>query len=70
LIALACYTAAKFCEHPLDHWFYERTAEGWSGHTLKHLLAALAAFWIYWALRQRRPLQTLSGEPKASATGD
>jgi hypothetical protein len=53
LIALACYTAAKFCEHPLDHWFYERT--GWSGHTLKHLLAALAAFWIYWALRRRLP---------------
>jgi hypothetical protein len=68
LIALACYTAAKFCEHPLDHWFYERT--GWSGHTLKHLLAALAALWIFWALRQRRSLQAFSGEPEASTSRD
>jgi hypothetical protein len=68
LIALGCYTAAKFCEHPLDHWFYERM--GWSGHTLKHLLAALATFWIYRALQQRRPLPRLSGEREASAAGD
>ncbi|GAB6068358.1 ceramidase domain-containing protein [Methylothermus subterraneus] len=41
---LACYAAAKFAER-LDAEIFLGT--GWiSGHTLKHLLAALAAAWI------------------------
>jgi hypothetical protein len=55
LLALACYVAAKFCEHPLDHWIYERLAGIWSGHTVKHLLAALATYWVYVAIQRRQP---------------
>lgn len=56
LIALGCYAAAKFCEHLLDRWIYEGLGEGISGHTLKHLLAALATYWILYMLQRRRPV--------------
>lgn len=47
----------------LDHEIHELTA-GWiSGHTLKHLLAALA---IYWILRMLR-LRTIRGPAQAHA---
>jgi len=38
--ALAWYVVAKVCEHPLDAPLYA-TGQWLSGHTWKHLLAAL-----------------------------
>jgi hypothetical protein len=54
LIAAALYVAAKIAEL-LDAPIY---ALGGliSGHTLKHLLAALAAWWVLRMLKLRRPL--------------
>jgi hypothetical protein len=53
LIALGMYILAKYCEHPMDRPIFD--LGGWvSGHTLKHLLAALSAFWILRMLGLRR----------------
>jgi hypothetical protein len=54
--ALGWYIAAKVCEHPLDATLF---AVGGlvSGHTLKHLLAALSAYWVLRWLRYRVPLE-------------
>ena len=50
-IALGCYALAKLAEY-LDGALFELT--GWvSGHSLKHLLAALAVVWLI-----RKPLQS------------
>jgi hypothetical protein len=50
--ALGWYVLAKFCEDPLDAAFY--ALGGWvSGHTLKHLLAALGASWILHMIAKR-----------------
>jgi hypothetical protein len=55
VVALGWYVLAKGCEHPLDGPIYGWS--GWvSGHTLKHLAAALAAYWILRMLRARRPV--------------
>lgn len=52
-LALGWYVVAKYCEHPLDAPIFDRTH--WvSGHTLKHLAAALAAAQILWMVRARR----------------
>lgn len=53
-IALAWYVVAKICEHPLDAPLYA-AGHGVSGHTLKHLLAALGAYWILRMLQLRHP---------------
>jgi hypothetical protein len=51
--ALMCYVLAKLTEHPLDGPIY--ALGGFvSGHTLKHLLAALGAWWLVRILRRRR----------------
>lgn len=44
-------------------------AEGWflSGHTLKHLLAALAAAWLLRMIRRRTPLATIVSATPAAA---
>src|SRR5262249_13083826 len=53
--ALAWYVAAKILEHPLDVPIF--TLGGWiSGHTLKHLAAALAAYWVLRWVKQRGPI--------------
>ena len=52
---LACYLAAKVAE-ALDRQIYEGTGEWLSGHTLKHLLAALALYMVYVMLRRRAPV--------------
>jgi predicted membrane channel-forming protein YqfA (hemolysin III family) len=53
VIGFACYALAKGAE-AYDHPIFGLTG-GWiSGHTLKHLLAALACFAIYAMLKQRR----------------
>ena len=52
LAAAATYAAAKAPEL-LDGWFLSVTHVV-SGHTLKHLLAALAGYWVLRMLRHRR----------------
>jgi hypothetical protein len=54
MAALAIYVAAKIFEHFDGHVF--EAGFGLSGHTMKHCLAALGAFWILRMLRQRVPL--------------
>jgi hypothetical protein len=53
LAAAATYAAAKLPEL-LDAWILAVTRVV-SGHTLKHLLAALAGYWVLRMLRRRRP---------------
>jgi hypothetical protein len=68
---LAWYGLAKLLEW-LDQTIY--TANGLvSGHTLKHLVAALGAYWILLMLQHRRPLVGVSqspGMPDATARRD
>jgi hypothetical protein len=52
LAALAIYALSKLAEH-YDRALFALTGEIVSGHSLKHLLAALALFVIYWMLRRR-----------------
>ncbi len=54
---LACYALAKLTELG-DHAIYSATSGAISGHSLKHLLAALAAFLVYLMVRARKPLAT------------
>lgn len=54
LSALALYMVSKLAEH-YDRAAFEGTGEIVSGHSLKHLLAALALFAVYWMLRRRAP---------------
>jgi hypothetical protein len=53
---LAGYLLAKAAE-AFDHEIFAGTGELLSGHTLKHLLAALALFLLYLMLRRRTPVQ-------------
>jgi hypothetical protein len=55
LIAAATYALAKVPEL-LDGWFFSVTRSV-SGHTLKHLLAALAGYWVLSMLEKRRPIR-------------
>lgn len=55
LYALGCYVLAKIFEL-LDTPIFEITSGIVSGHTLKHIAAALAAFFVYRMLRGRKPL--------------
>ena len=52
---LAFYLLAKFAEHA-DNAIFAYTAGVISGHTLKHLLAAMAPLCIYLMLREREPI--------------
>lgn len=52
LVALAVYAVAKLAEH-YDRAVFEVTGKIISGHSLKHLLAALALFVVHTMLRQR-----------------
>lgn len=51
--ALALYLAGKAAEY-YDHALFALSGENLSGHSLKHLLAALAAYWIVRMLRAGR----------------
>ncbi|MEX2224100.1 MAG: alkaline phytoceramidase [Candidatus Rokuibacteriota bacterium] len=53
LAAAATYAVAKVAE-ALDGWILSATRVV-SGHTLKHLLAALAGYWVLRMLRHGRP---------------
>ena len=52
LLALAIYVISKLAEH-FDAAVFAVTGDAISGHSLKHLLAALALLVIYWMLRRR-----------------
>jgi len=52
LVALAIYAVSKLAEH-YDWAVFEATGKIISGHSLKHLLAALALFVVYRMLRRR-----------------
>jgi len=53
--ALGWYAVAKVCEHPLDAPIY--ALGSWvSGHTLKHLTAALAVYLVLKWVKQRVPV--------------
>jgi hypothetical protein len=39
------YALAKICEH-FDKAIFQATGGFWSGHTLKHLIAAIALYYI------------------------
>ena len=55
--AFVCYALAVTCEQ-LDREIFEFLNQAISGHTLKHLLAALAPFSIYRMLHARDPAVT------------
>jgi hypothetical protein len=56
LIALAWYLLAKVLEAgPVDHGLFGMGGVV-SGHTLKHLAAALGAYWLYLMVRYRAPI--------------
>lgn len=50
--ALASYGLAIACEQ-LDYEIFSATAGAVSGHTIKHLFAALAPFWVFLMLKRR-----------------
>lgn len=56
LMALAIYVLAKLAED-FDRAVFELTGNIISGHSLKHLLAALALFVVYMMLRRRAPAE-------------
>jgi hypothetical protein len=55
LYGLGCYLLAKVAEF-FDGEIFALTANALSGHTVKHLLAALGLFFIYLMLRWRKPI--------------
>jgi hypothetical protein len=57
LVALAIYMVSKLAEH-FDRAVFEWTGAVISGHSLKHLLAALALFVVYMMLRRRAPAES------------
>src|SRR5262249_55671460 len=58
IAALGCYALAKVLETgPVDHGIYGMSHIV-SGHTLKHLAAALGAYWLFHMIRNRRPVLT------------
>lgn len=63
-VILGLYVGAKICEL-LDVAIFNLTGGFVSGHTLKHLLAAMAAYWVYRMLALRVP--TTGTEPVRAA---
>jgi hypothetical protein len=58
LVALGWYLLAKVLEvGVIDHGIYG-AGQFVSGHTLKHLAAALGTFWLFRMVRYRRPVAT------------
>ena len=55
LLALSLYVASKLAEH-FDATVLAVSGEIISGHSLKHLLATLSLFVVYWMLRRRTRL--------------
>jgi hypothetical protein len=56
IVVLAWYLLAKLLETgPVDHGIY-RMGQVVSGHTLKHLAAAMGAYWLFRMIKNRRPI--------------
>ena len=55
LAALGWHALAKVSEL-YDREFFALTGNLFSGHSFKHILAAMACFTILWMLRTRKPL--------------
>ncbi len=51
--ALVAYIMAKFTEK-FDHEIFENMGGNISGHTIKHLLAAVGIYWIFLMLKKRK----------------
>jgi hypothetical protein len=63
LVALGWYVLAKVMELGfMDHAVFA-AGRLVSGHTLKHLSAALGTFWLFLNVRDRRPLPTAAAKP-------
>lgn len=62
---LAFYIFAKLAESA-DSAILTFTGGAVSGHTLKHLLAAMAPLWIHLMLRERKPVARPDSEPIAA----
>jgi hypothetical protein len=60
VIGVAWYGAAKVCEL-YDREVYRLLGETLSGHTIKHLLGAVGAFWVLRMLWLRRPVTPAVG---------
>ena len=58
---LLFYILAKVFELT-DRLIFEQTGQLFSGHTIKHLLAAAATYCIYLMLKQRQPINRVSQE--------
>jgi len=56
VISLICYIAAKLMEH-FDAVIYQLSGDLVSGHTLKHLAAALGCYILAILLQKRRPIE-------------
>jgi len=54
-VALGWYALAKVAEAH-DPELFELTRGQFSGHSLKHILAAASCFTLVWMLRTRKPL--------------
>ncbi len=63
LYGLAFYALAKAAEFA-DADILDLTGRIMSGHTLKHLLAAFAPFFVYLMLLRRQPLAQPGGKPR------
>jgi hypothetical protein len=66
LISLAIYAGAKAFEEADKPIF--RAREIVSGHTLKHIAAAISAYWILRMLQRRAPIP-IKASPIANNTG-
>jgi hypothetical protein len=63
LMGVAWYAAAKVCEL-YDREVYRLLGEVVSGHTIKHLLSAAGAFWVWRLLALRRPYGHVTPGPQ------
>jgi len=63
--AAILYALAKVAEH-FDGAIFSASGGLLSGHTLKHLLAAAAVFWLLRMLIRRRPISDAAGRSHAS----
>jgi hypothetical protein len=68
VIAFGCYVLAKLFE-TWDYSIY-RLGDAVSGHSLKHVTAAIACFWILRMLQVRRPTLPLSSSFPRSSSPD
>jgi hypothetical protein len=64
-VVIAAYFAAKLCEH-LDRAIFVAT-QGVSGHTLKHVIAAVGGLAVAWMIARRAPVPEISDVKRTDA---